>query len=398
MGEDEKFFPAALYPVMFISGMVLIFPGPILDSLLADFGISKAAAGRLPLLFFSGGFLGVLFLSEISRMIGPKRTFLSALLFSGLSLFLIGLVKSFYLLLPLFFICGFANNMLFSLAGVITTRLSRKNVGSSVTRLYAFFSLGVTLGPILSGWILRKGFGYQPVLFQLAGLNFLVLVWVLTRKIPALKDIEKMTWSGFSRLIKSSGLLFFLLLLGQFFYVASEQGASVWIPEFLLNKFPDENIQRASLVLSGVWFLFSVGRFFFGWLSKRLDRRVILIGLALISALSSAAAAWSSHRLACEMWYLAFGLGMSGIYPLIVSYTEGFPPRYLSMGLTLILAFSSLGGAIGSYPVGILAERLSFSTAMLYPSLLLLFLLIIFPFLKNAFNRSQTGAGAQSKI
>lgn len=385
MSADQKFSPAALYPVMFISGMVLIFPGPILDSLIGHFEISKAAAGRLPLLFFSGGFLGLLLLSELARRFGPKRTFLFALFLSGLGLLLMGLAGSFPLILLLAFICGFANNILFGLPGAITTRLSGKNTGSSVTYLYAFFSLGVTLGPIISGWILRGNFGYHWVLFQLSAGNFLVLIWVLIREIPDLADIEKMTWRGLSRLLKSRGLLFFLLLLGQFFYVASEQGASVWIPRFLLEKFPGENIQSASLVLSGVWLMLSAGRFFFGWLSKRLERRMILLGLAFFSALSSAAAASVNHRLACELLYLAFGLGMSGIYPLIVSYTEGFPPQYISLGLALILAFSSLGGALGSYPIGALAEEYNFSRAMLYPSLLLIFLLFIFPFLKKAF-------------
>ena len=88
-----------------------------------------------------------------------------------------------------------------------------------------------------------------------------------------------------------------------------------------------------------------------------------------------------TSRAACALLYLAFGLGMSGIYPLIVSYTAGFPPALVAMGLGLILAISSLGGALGTYPVGMLSERLGFSIAMLYPAALLIPLLVIFPLL-----------------
>jgi len=112
MGQVKKFSPTILYPVMLVSGMVLIFPGPILDSLIHKFEISKSVAGRLPFLFFVGGFFGLLFMSELARLIGTKRTFLFALALSSLSLALLGLAWSFNLILPLFFLCGFANNKL----------------------------------------------------------------------------------------------------------------------------------------------------------------------------------------------------------------------------------------------------------------------------------------------
>ena len=368
---------------MFLSGMILIFPGPILDSLITKFSLTQEMAGRLPFLFFAGGFLGQLFLSEIVRMFGTRKTFLFDLLAAALALGLIGFSRGYYQLLPLFFLAGFVNNMLFTLPGVIVTREGGKQVGSKVTYLYAFFSLGVTLGPILAGVLIRR-FGYPAVLFQLALCAAAIFCWSLFKPAPEIREIEKMNFAGISRLLKSSGALFFLLLLGQFFYVAAEQGISVWLPKSLLERFPAENIEHASLLLAGIWAAMSAGRFLFGWMSKHIDRSILLFALALVSLGSSAAAALIPGRTGCELLYLAFGLGMSGIYPLIVSYTEGFPPRLVSMGLGLILAFSSLGGALGSYPVGILAEKIGFSQAMLYPASLLIFLLLIFPFLKKA--------------
>ena len=87
--------------------------------------------------------------------------------------------------------------------------------------------------------------------------------------------------------------------------------------------------------------------------------------------------------------YLIYGLAMSGIFPLLLAFCEGFPEQYLSMAFGLILAGGYLGGATGSFPVGFLSEKFSFSIAMLYPASLILFLVVIVPFLKKFFKQSK---------
>ena len=389
MGEDkQKYSVAALYPLMLAAGMVLIFPGPVMDSLIRKFEVSKTVAGRIPFLFFLGQFFGLFFLSEMARIVGVKRLFVISLSLSALALALQAAAPAFIMLLPLFFMAGFADAVLWSFPGVITTRVSRDNVGRDMNYLYGFFAVGVTVEPIVAGWLIRRQYGYGAVALALSGLSILVLLWVLLAPVPELKNIQKLSVAGFSGLMKSSGKLFVLLFFGLFCYIASEQGLSVWIPKFLVDRFP-ANIHQASLTLSGIWFLLGAGRFFFGWVSKWLDRTALLFALSLVSLVASTAAALVPRPIPCMVLYLIYGLAMSGIFPLLLAFCEGFPEQYLSMAFGLILAGGYLGGALGSFPVGFLSEKFSFSIAMLYPAGLIFFLVVIVPFLKKYFKQSK---------
>lgn len=385
-----KFSVASLYPLVLVAGMILIFPGPVLDSLIKKFEVSKAVAGRIPFLFFLGQFFGLFFLSELARIFGVRRLFMASLALAAVVLGLLGLATSFFMLLPLFFMLGFVDAILWSFPGVITTRVSGENVGRGMNYLYGFFAIGVTLEPVIAGWLINHGHGFFGVTFMLSGLSILVLVWVLLRPMPELKNIQKLSLSGFAGLLKSSGRLFILLFLGLFCYIASEQGLSVWIPKFMLDRFPT-NIQQASLTLSGIWFFLSAGRFLFGWVSKWMDRTSLLFVLSLVSLVASTAAALAPKPVPCMILYLVYGLAMSGIFPLLMSYCERFPEQYLSMGFGMILAGGYLGGALGSYPVGFLAEKMTFSAAMLYPAGLIFFLVVIVTFLKKSSHQSKNG-------
>jgi fucose permease len=385
MGVDKpKYSLAAFYPLTLAAGMILIFPGPVMDSVIRKFGVTKSVAGQIPFLFFIGQFFGLFFLSELARIIGTKRLFIISLALSAITLALLAAAPQFFMLLPLFFVVGFADAALWSFPGVIATGISRDNVGRGMNYLYGFFAVGVTLEPMTAGWLVGKNYGFGAVALMLSGLSVLVLVWVLFAPLPELKNIQRLSFSGFAGLIRGSGRLFLLLFLGLFCYIASEQGLSVWIPKFFTDRFP-ANSQFASLTLSGIWFLLGVGRFFFGWVSKWLDRTALLFALSLVSLIASASAALAPGPASCMALYLVYGLAMSGIFPLLLAYCEGFPEQYVSMAFGLILAGGYLGGATGSFPVGFLAERFSFSAAMLYPASLILFLVIIVPFLKKSF-------------
>jgi len=379
----KSFSSASLYPVMLVAGMALIFPGPAMDVLIHKFEISKSVAGRIPLLFFLGQFAGLFFLSTAAQILGVKKLFTLGLALLAAALCAIALAPGFYLLPPLFFIAGFADAALWSFPGVITTASSAGNVNRAMNYLYAFFSIGVTVEPVFAAQLLRQGLSHGAVLFFIAGLAVLVCGWVLSRPLPEFKDIEQLSFSGFAALIRSRGRLFILLALGMFCYIASEQGLSVWIPAFMTSRSP-ANLELAALTLSGIWFFLAAGRFFFGWVSKWVDRTVLLFALTLASLIISVAAALAPRPAATMALYLGYGLAMSGIFPLLLAFCQGFEQRHLPMAFGLILAGGYLGGAVGSFPVGFLSDHFSFPLAMLFPASLNLILLAIIPLLAKA--------------
>jgi fucose permease len=381
--QEKKISISSLFSLVLVAGMILIAPGPILDSLMKRYELTKSIAGRIPFLFFLGQFLGLFFLSELARIFGVKRLLLVSLGLSAILLLLISFTPGLYMVLAAFGVLGFADAILWSFPGVITTRASGANVNRDMNYLYAFFAIGVTAEPLLAGWIINCGYGFRGVLIVLACLAVVVIAWISLRTLPDLRNIQKLTLPGLQGMIKSRRSLFLLLCIGLFCYIASEQGLSVWIPKFMIDRFPG-NAPLAGLTLSGIWLCLTAGRFFFGWVSKWIDRSALLFVLTLASLAASSAAAIAPNAHAVMILYLIYGLSMSGIFPLLLAFCEGFQEQYLSMAFGMILAVGYLGGALGALPVGMIAEKIKFSIAMLYPAGLILFLLAIIPFLPKA--------------
>lgn len=151
----------------------------------------------------------------------------------------------------------------------------------------------------------------------------------------------------------------------------------------MADRFPADS-SLAGLTLSGIWLGLTAGRFLFGWISKWVNRGGLIFVLTLASLVASAAAAMAANAHVAMALYLVYGFAMSGIFPLLLAFCEGFQEQYLSMAFGMILALGYLGGAVGAFPVGIIAEKINFSAAMLFPAGLILFLLGVIPLLSKA--------------
>jgi fucose permease len=164
-----------------------------------------------------------------------------------------------------------------------------------------------------------------------------------------------------------------------FFYVMIEQSFGTWLPTFHQQVFGLTPAAAAGL-LSLYAGSIAAGRFVFGAVALRVPWVWLLLAL-LLAAIAvtgiivsttggeppAPVEAWTQAPIAAFA-LSALGLFLGPIYPTIVSAVLGRlePSRHSAM-TGLIIVFSALGGATGSFIVGVLSRGFSTHDAFYFP-------------------------------
>jgi fucose permease len=181
-----------------------------------------------------------------------------------------------------------------------------------------------------------------------------------------------------SEIKKENSYLFFGLILSLIFYIGTEAGLSVWIPTYLLDKFRNkETIFRISLVLTFFWIGLSLGRYICSYLSNRIKPIYILLTIIFFSIISILLGIWYNYQFLSELFFAITGLFLSGIYPILMSYTKNFSEKYSSVVFSILISAGSFGGILFPYLVGLTSEFSTFSlgmTIIIIPLIILIFI------------------------
>ncbi|NNF68940.1 MAG: MFS transporter, partial [Acidimicrobiia bacterium] len=140
-------------------------------------------------------------------------------------------------------------------------------------------------------------------------------------------------------------------------YTGSELAAGQWAFS-LLTESRDIGDTAAGFVVSLYWGGLTVGRLGYGTVGDRFPPRSMLYG-AFVVAASGMAIVWGAQTLTLSIvGFVIAGLGMAGIFPLLVLLTPHRIGRDVAgeiMGLQFTAA--ALGGVSVPWIVGIVAER-----------------------------------------
>lgn len=180
------------------------------------------------------------------------------------------------------------------------------------------------------------------------------LVIIFVRFPPVhLTEAERIGNSGaFKELLNNK--YFYLFFCALFSYAACEQGISNWITQFLSSYHAVDPQATGSLVLSGYWFLLSVGCVA-GMLLLRYLRAVSIVLFFALAALACFCLALFGGRSLAIGCFPLVGLFHSVIWPLILSLAMNTINKHHGSLSGLLFAASS-GGAFGAMMVGKLGD------------------------------------------
>lgn len=294
---------------------------------LIDIGKYYNMASYLQGTLVSSHFAGLLVMPLIAGEISDKygRKVVSCL---GYFFFFAGLVTTLitsnvYLYVFSVFLIGGGFGII---EGLMTTVLVDFNPGKEsmvINVSQAFFVAGAFAGPLLVSLFLSKGYDWRHLyaIFAAIALIYLLYFSMLPFR-KALEGTEKLKGLIVLKLLRQPLMVLFALSI--LMYVGIEQGISFYVNTYIKSMTSSEII--SSLALSGFWGFMVVGRIICSYISRKIDPKKLIVVLASFATISILLISLSRNYVLAAIGFSILGLGLSGIWPLLVySSSAAFP-------------------------------------------------------------------------
>jgi FHS family glucose/mannose:H+ symporter-like MFS transporter len=391
----------ALFMCYFVFAILLNSVGSAILQVQVTFNATEREASLLEVFEDASLALVSLLSAPYILRIGYKRAMLGALVVVAVACVVVPVFRSLVATMILFVVIGstFAvvKMSVFGMIGLIAT--SQASHVSLMNFLEAFFMVGIVSSYFLISAFLNPmdatSASWLLVFFVVAGLIVVVVVIVLCTRFgeEKLQNPDTMLLPMIRKmvsLLKQPLILVYIICI--FLYLLIEQSFMSWLPSYnakVLHLSSSLSIQMSSILAGAT----ALGRFLAGMVMMRLRWHVVLVVclLSIIVVIVAAIPFGSNH--ATTITHLRDVPGVAFVFPLIGVFLAPLYPALNSLILVtlpveqhslmsgLIVIFSALGGAAGSFLTGNLFQSLGGKYAfyvLIGPIVIMLVSLLVF--------------------
>jgi MFS family permease/uncharacterized membrane protein HdeD (DUF308 family) len=269
---------ASLIATAMIFGLTYGLSAPLLALSLSRDGFGEGFIGANAAMHAVGVLAIAPWLPGLAWRSGPKLPIAAALLVAAAALALFPVMPSIWLWFPLRIALGAASEILFVMSETWLSQLSDERTRTRTMAIYtASLSLGFALGPVILTVVGTEGLA--PFLvgggFALLALLSIAMPWVQTPTFerPAHPNLLRYLW------------LAPIALAATLINAAVETAGMSFLPLYAMRVGWAE--QPATLLLSVLLLGAILMQLPIGWLGDRMDRRRLVIGLGLLSAVGA---------------------------------------------------------------------------------------------------------------
>ena len=370
--------------IWFVISFVTNIIGPLMPTIIGDFGLNLALAGFLPFSFFLAyGIVSIPAGITVERY-GAKRALLGAFALNLAGAVAIALFPNYAIVIGALFVIGIGMAML----QVVINPLMRTAGGESHFAFYSVmgqlvFGLASFLSPFAFSALMQRAsdVGAQDALsaallhFSPAALPWVAFYWAFSAFFVALialtsvidipqvelaEDERAGTRATYLKLLADPHVR--LYFLGIVAYVGTEQSLANWMSQFLGTYHGVSPIVEGAHAVALFWGLMSVGCVLGLLLLKILDSKVVLAIFSVLAMFCVAVALFGPKE-AALLAFPASGFFLSVMFSVIFSLALNSVSQHHG-ALSGILCTGILGGAILPLLVGFLGDRLGLRTAM----------------------------------
>lgn len=408
----------SLFLNYFVFAILLNSVGIVILQVQRNFAVTKASASILEAFKdLSIAITSFIIASYVVR-IGYKKTMLIGLALVSMMCLLMPSIPGFLATKLLFATVGISFALIkvsvFATLGLVTH--TKKEHLSLMSFLESVFMIGVLTGYFIFASVVDnnnpQSIKWFNVYYLLAGLSIVAFLLLATTRLDESgvrkKEEGKPAGQEFVEMLQLIILpLVLVFIFSAFFYVLIEQSIMSWLPTFnndVLKLTTSLSIAMASILSGSI----ALGRFFAGFLLRKIDWLIVLTGCLVAAAaiiLITVPLTKNIHVSAVNSLkdiplvgfaFPLIGLFLAPIYPAINSVILSNLPAHKHGAMSgLIVVFSALGGTTGSIVTGHVFEAYGGQTAFyfaLLPITLLIILLFIF---KKLQPRTTINTGAE---
>jgi len=370
--------------VWFVISFVTNIIGPLMPTIIGDFGLNLALAGLLPFSFFLAYGVVSIPAGIAVEKYGAKRALLGAFALNLAGALGIAFFPNYAIVIGALFVIGIGMAML----QVVINPLMRTAGGEAHFAFYSVmgqlvFGLASFLSPFVFSALMQQASGasaqdgVSAALIRLspAALPWVSFYWAFSAIFVALIlltsaiDIPRVELADDERAgTRATYIKLFsdrhvrLYFLGIVAYVGTEQTLANWMSQFLDTYHQVSPIIGGAHAVALFWGLMSVGCVLGLLLLKILDSKVVLAIFSVLAMLCVAAALFGPKD-AALLAFPASGFFLSVMFSVIFSLALNSVPQNHG-ALSGILCTGILGGAILPLLVGFLGDRLGLRMAM----------------------------------
>ena len=364
--QSRSLFAALVLHIGVMGGAVAAI-GALIPEMLRTLGWSYTHAGLVVAAGSAAFVLSTTAAGFVLPRLGIRVTVTAGLVLEVLGLLLFGVWPGVAATGAVYALLGVGFGAMEVAGNDLAISMERGGRGQLMNLVHAAFAVGgitVTWG---ISWFLQGGGDWRLVYRLLSGATLLVAVFLLTRPALAVTGTRRAPAGRHARRTSvpdRSLALLVVILISMGVYVGIELGVAAWMSEFIVAAIGGSAAEGARLV-SLYWVGLCLGRVGVGILHRGTRHAGLVMALASVAVVGLAITVSAGGLGWAAAGAVVTGIGLSALYPLLVSLagTEYPTRRTQAMGLTS--ASGGLGSMLVPLGISVIAEAFGIRSGML---------------------------------
>jgi FHS family glucose/mannose:H+ symporter-like MFS transporter len=341
---------------------------PLFNIFEREFGANLEEQGRTLQYFFASGLLIVVIGGWLTKALGIRGASSCAMCACAAGLLLIGISRSFGLLLAGCAVYGFGTTWMYLIYGVFVSRYFVKHRQKAFLINNMVLAMMGGTGPMILGFWLSRSLPWRSAFLIAGALNLAFGMFILFYRgyqkvvaAPAVVDDPEQAKSARPSVLFAGGM--WLIGLAYVLHGIAELGIISWVGKLYYHRLGITEPEMAFFISVNV-ISFALGRFLLTFIAGRF-RDLTLLGLcAGGGTLFFVLIFLTSNYTLGLIWISASGIFMSGNAPAMNSYMAHRFAGQLELSFAIYQGFGALGSALAPPLIGFVGDRTSLETAV----------------------------------
>jgi MFS family permease len=341
----------------FLFGATLVLLAASQAEMARDLGLDLMESGLLVSALSLGLGLGVVGAGPLFDRYPRRPLFVFALLLAGAPLLAVGPELTFALWLPCLALAGAGAGMYETLVnGAVAERYAARSA-RTMAALHASVTAGAVAAPLLVTWIAAR-FHWSASFTWLGAAHLALALAALIVPLSSRAHPSAPAAEARESVFCVAFLPFAVIC---FVYVGFEAGLTMFASPYA-NDALALDVRRGRTAISCFWLGMLIGRLVLAVLLRSRGTRLLVVSGALGSAVVAGAVASGVPNI--ELVYLAAGLALGGVFPIVIALAAQRFPHARGTAAGLAAGAGSLGGFTVPWLTGALGDAAGVSAAI----------------------------------
>jgi len=230
-------------------------------------------------------------------------------------------------------------------------------------------SIGCFIGPIYSNFLLYKGMSWGNN-FEIIGILNLFILFAFCLYIFKEKNIIHRSAVVNNCTEKTGFLQFFhdkkviLICVLCFFYMGHHQSFLVWMPTYLNSKMI-YTVEIINWLMSIFWVSVAVGRFAYGYLSKKINTALYFSVSGIVGTVTMLAGIFHNTIIVWRISIITLGVITGAVYPTAIALACDTYPECSGRITSVVCISALLGGMFFGWLFGVIVQYWSSLSAII---------------------------------